>query len=216
MILNYRIPTFLLIAAFSVLSVARAEEWEIGGAVGWAFTKDQNITRANTTAKVGSERAAAISFFVSHREHRRLGGDFYYTQRMGDLKLDSGGTAVRFDSTSHLVHYDLTYHPFRADARIDPYFGAGGGVRVFRGTGRETAFQGLNQIAVISRTQEILPLLSVAAGVRMKLSKHSAIRFEFRDNITPFPGKVIAVNPQANAPKWWHDFTPQVGFGVVF
>ena len=63
MILTYRIPTYLLITA--VLSVARAEEWEIGGAVGWAFTKDQNITRANTTVKVGSERAAAISFFVS-------------------------------------------------------------------------------------------------------------------------------------------------------
>lgn len=216
MILNHRIPTYLLIASLSALSLAQAEEWEIGGAVGWAFTKNSNVTQGSTTVKAGAENAAAVSFFVSHREHRKLGGNLYYTHRLGDLKLDSGSTAVRFDSSSHLVHYDLTYHPVRGESRIDPYVAAGGGVRVFRGTGRETAFQGLNHIAVISRTQEILPLLSVAAGVRMKLSKHSAIRFEFRDNITPFPGKVIAVNPQANAPKWWHDFTPQVGFGVVF
>ena len=216
MMLTYRIPSLLLTVAFALSPAVRAEEWEIGGALAWAYTKNQTIKLGSTSAKTGAENAATPSVYVSHRPLKKLGGDLYYTYRPGDLKLDSGSTSVRFASTSHLVHYDVTYHPVDLGSRIDPYFGAGGGVRVFRGTGRETAFQGLNQIAVLSRTQEVQPLLTVVGGVRVRLSKHTAIRFEFRDNISSFPGKVIAVNPQADAPRWWHDFTPQVGFGVRF
>jgi len=216
MIITARTCSKLLTAFLLLVPASKAEEWEIGGAVGYSYLRDATITRDGATAKAGLERNAAVSLYASHREWRLLGGDIYYTYRPGDLKLTSGGTTVNFDSVSHLIHYDLTIHPLRGHGRVEPYFGFGGGIRVVQGTGREAAFQPLNNFAVLSRTQEILPLLSLAAGARVRLSKYTAVRFEFRDNITPFPGRVIFVNRQANASNWWHDFTPQVGFGVTF
>jgi hypothetical protein len=207
-----RLPIVFALSLFS----AHAEQWEIGGAAAYALTRDARIERAGASATAGLQKTAAFSAYASHREKRWFGGDFWYTFRPGSLQLKSGATQVQFSSVSHLVHYDISIHPKRGSARLDPYFAAGGGIRVLRGTGRESAFQPLNNFAVLSRTQEVLPLLSLAAGVRFQLSRHSSIRFEIRDNISPFPGKVIFVNRQATAANWWHDITPQVGFGVTF
>jgi hypothetical protein len=213
MILNTKLLAIPLLLSAAIL---HAEQWELGGAAGFALTRDVTIERAGASAKAGLAKMATASFYVSHRERRLFGGDFWYTFRPGDLQLKSGSTKIGFNSVSHLVHYDITIHPSRGNKKFDPYFAAGGGIRVIRGTGRESAFQGLNNLAVLSRTQEILPLLSVAAGVRAQLSKHASIRFEIRDNLSSFPGKVIFVNRQATSGNWLHDLTPQVGFGVTF
>ena len=216
MMITPRTCSKLLTAFLLLLPAVKAEEWEIGGAVGYGYLLDANVTRDAATAKAGLEGSPSISVYASHREYRLFGGDFYYSYRPGDLKLSSGGTKVNFESLSHLIHYDVTIHPSRGEGRFQPYIGVGGGIRVVQGTGREAAFQPLNNFAVLSRTQEILPLLSVAVGARTKLSNHMAIRFEFRDNITPFPGRVIFANRLANPGKWWHDLTPQIGLGVTF
>jgi hypothetical protein len=195
---------------------ARAERWEIGGAVGYPFVRESTITRDGASAKAGLASTPAFSIYGSHSERRLIGGDFWYTYRPGDLELSSSSTKVTFDSSSHLIHYDITIHPRRGESRFEPYIAAGGGIRVISGRGRESSFQGLNSLAVLSRTREVLPLLSLAVGVRAKVSDHVSVRLELRDNITPFPGRVISVNPRATSGSWWHDLTPQAGLGVVF
>lgn len=197
--------------------LAPAETWELGGIASFNFLKSTTIQRDSASAKAGLEHMAGASFYAGHREKRMLAGEFHYGFRPGALKLTGSGADVKFASSSHLVHYDLQLLPMRGNVKKwEPYFNFGGGLRYISGSGRQTAFQGYNNLAVLSRTSEILPLLSVAAGMRTKLSKHTFFRVEFRDNITPFPGKVIFVNRQASSGGWWHDFSPAVGFGVTF
>jgi len=205
-----------LLLAGLVIPTAFAEEWEAGGAVGFSYLPGNTITNGAVTGKAGLQPMASGSFYVTNREKKRLSGDFWYTYRLGDLKLTSGSTKVTFDSQSHLVHYDLVLHPKTDQKGLDPYFAFGGGVRVLRGIGRETANQGLNQLAVLSKTRQVLALASFAAGVRKPIGKNLSLRLEARDNISPFPDKVIFLNSKSNKSGWWHDLTAQVALGIRF
>jgi hypothetical protein len=92
---------------------------------------------------------------------------------------------------------------------------AGGGASVY-GTGGEHAYQPASGFALLTRTQELKPLVSAGGGVKVALGDSLQLRLEIRDYITPFPKEVVAPAPGARIKGWLHDFVPTAGISVKF
>ena len=64
-------------------------------------------------------------------------------------------------------------------------------MKLFEGTGAQQAYQPLNQFAYFTHTEQLEPMISAGAGVRIALKSNVILRVEFRDYLTPFPGHVM-------------------------
>jgi hypothetical protein len=205
-----------LLMAMGAASTCSAQEWEIGGAAGYGIYRNRTVTAGDLQGKAGFHRGAFFSAVAGQHPFRYLSGEIRYAYRDNDLKLESGGTSLKFRGESHIVHYDALVHASPRGSRIRPYLAFGGGVKIYRGTGEETAFQPLDRLAVLTRTDELKPLLSLGGGVSFKMGAHALLRFDFRDYITPFPKEVVTPVPGARLNGWLHDFVPMVGISATF
>jgi len=133
-----------------------------------------------------------------------------------NLKLQSGGSQVTFSGLSHVVHYDLILHTNRKESRVQYFVAVGGGMRLFTGTGKESAYQPLSQFAYLTKTHEIKPLISAGAGIKYALTERLILRTEFRDYITPFPKEVITPAPGAKIGSILQSFVPMVGISYEY
>jgi len=92
----------------------------------------------------------------------------------------------------------------------------GGGMKLFRGTGQEQAYQPLMQYGYFTRTQVVKPMGSFGAGMKYALTPRLILRTEFRDYITPFPTELIAPAPGAKFGSILQNFVPMVGISYLF
>jgi hypothetical protein len=192
-----------------------AQQYEMGVAAGGTFVKSLNVTGDAGTATTGFKTGLAFSGYVGHNMYQHLSGEVRYDYLQSDLRLASGGTEATFSGQAHAVHYDLLFHT-RKDSPVQLFAAAGGGIKYYRGTGREAAYQPLSQFAYLTKTQELKPLISVGGGVKFQLSHNVYLRVEARDYITPFPQNVITPAPGMKISGWVHDIVPMVGIGVRF
>lgn len=193
-----------------------AQSWEAGGAGGFGFANNASVTGGVGSAVAGLGSGASFGGVLTHHMYDRLSGDLRYTYRTSDLQLSGVGQNTSFKARSHMVHYDLLYHFASREARVRPFVAIGGGMRMFQGVGPESAYQPLEDLALLTRTKEYQPLITGGAGVNMALSDRVSLRVEFRDFITPFPKEVIAPAPGAKASGWLHDFVPMLGISYRF
>jgi hypothetical protein len=204
---------------FAVLALSAgacwAQQYEVGAAAGAGFAKSQNVTGSAGSAAAGFKTGVAFGGFVGHNMYRHLSGEIRYTYLRSSLKLSSGGTQVDFAGEAHAVHYDLIFHS-RKDATVEYFAAAGGGVKYYRGTGKEAAYVPLSQFAYLTKTQELKPLISAGGGIKYRLSGNVYLRIEARDYITPFPKKVIMPAPGQKISGWVHDIVPMVGISYTF
>ena len=147
---------------------------------------------------------------------RTLSGEIHYTYQMDDLKISSGSANATFTGVSHAVYYEFLYHPMKRRSKVQPFVAAGAGVKVFRGTGKEQAFQPLSNLAYLTKTQDLRPLVTAGGGLKYKISARVIFRAEVIDYITPFPAKVITPAPGAKVSGWLQDFVPLCGLSFVF
>ncbi len=204
------------VAALVCAPLCFSQEWEMGGAAGYGVYVNRTVTRDNLSGKAGFRHGMAASFVAGQNMFRRLSGEIRYTFRDSDLKLSSGGTNVRFAGDAHAVHYDLLLSPQPKGSASRVFVAFGGGVKVFRGTDKEQPLQPLGNLAALTRTREVKPLLSLGAGISKALGRRARLRLEFRDYITPFPKEVVAPNPSAKLSGWLHDIVPMAGLSVTF
>src|SRR5574340_1402904 len=179
------------LAAILFVGACAAAEYEVGGAAGAGFVKGAGVTSSAGTATAGFKTGAAFGGFLGHNSHSWVGGEFRYGYMQSDLKLSGSGGETSFSGVSHVVHYDLVLHPRKARGNALPFAAIGGGMKIFRGTGKETAYQPMNRFAFLTKTQEVKPMLSAGGGVKIKIGNSVYLRTEIRDYITPFPKKVI-------------------------
>jgi outer membrane protein W len=193
-----------------------AQMWEVGGAGGGSGALGLNATGAAGTATAGFQPGVAASFVVGQNLYTRLTGELRYTYLQDDLKLSSGGTEATFGAAAHAIHYDLLWHFGKGEGRVQPFVAAGGGMKLFEGTGAQQAYQPLSQFAYFTHAQQLEPMISAGGGIRMALKTNVVLRIEFRDYLTPFPGHVIAAAPGMHISGWVHDFVPLVGISYLF
>ena len=212
-----RIHTGLLFAfTLGLAATAYAQEWEIGGVGGGGFMKGISVASPLASATTGFNSGAAFGAFAGSNLYPHLSGEIRYTYQMNDLKLTAGGTNVSFQGVSHAIHYDFLFHPAPKRSKAQPFVAAGAGVKIYRGTGKEQAYQPLSNLAFLTKTQDLRPLLTVGGGLKYRISERLYFRAELRDYITPFPSKVITPAPGAKVSGWIQDFVPLVGISLIF
>jgi hypothetical protein len=199
-----------LAAGLSVVSFA--QQWEFGGVAGGGFLNHVNATNSLGAATAGFSSGAVFGGYIGNNLYKHLGGELRYTYLQSDLKLSSAGQTASFAGQSHAIHYDLIYHT-RNNNKVQLFVAAGGGMKIFRGTGKEAAFQPLSQYGYFTKTQVLKPMGSVGAGVKFALSKKVYLRTEFRDYITAFPKEVLTPPNGTKYGTLLHDFIPMVGLG---
>jgi opacity protein-like surface antigen len=196
--------------------VAQERQWELGAAAGFGAMRNATISNPSGSAAAGMDNRFAASVVLGQDLYQRLGGELRYTFRDDDLVLKSGGTKVNMDGESHLMQYDTLFYAVRKGSRIRPYAAAGAGIRWFSGTGNEYVNQPLGNFALLTKTDEVKPLISVGGGVKVRVTSHLDVRLDFRDYISPFPEKLFVAAPGSKIRGWLNDFVPFAGVGWVF
>jgi hypothetical protein len=204
--------SFILASSF----VGRAEQWEVGIAGGVGKYRNASVTTPAGTAEVGFATQFAAGMIIGENLYRRLGGEFRYTYRDGDLLVRSGGQEASFDGRAHAIHYDLLYHATDRESKIRPFVAGGAGIKVYQGVGRESASQPLSRFAFLTKTDQVEPLISFGGGVKFRVSKHSQIRADFRDYVTPTPDHLFVPAGRGKVEGWLHDFVGLFGMSYVF
>ena len=209
-----------LLRSILVLTVGAAasfaQKWEFGGAGGGGFLSNVDVSggAGAASATAGFQTGAAFGGYVGFSQYKHIGGEIRYDYLQSNLSLKSGGTEATFSGVAHAVHYDLIFKTARNSGKVQLFAAVGGGVKVFRGTGKEAPYQPLEQYGLFTKTQALKPMASVGGGVKFALSKKVFLRTEFRDYITAFPAEIIT--PPSSSVKYGkilHDFVPMVGLG---
>ena len=206
-----RVSLFFLAAAG-----AFAQQWEIGGVAGGSFLPGVSITGVSGSATAGFEPGVSAGVFVGQNLYRHISGEVRYNFLQSNLKLSSGGTTATFSGNAHAVYYDVLFHTARRESRAELYAAVGGGMKVFVGTGKESAYQPLSQFAYFTKTHAVKPMLSAGGGVKFRLSPHMNLRMEVRDFLTPFPKDVITPAPGSKIGALLHDIVPMVGLSYQY
>ncbi len=206
----------ILTIFFLLAALALAQDWELGVSGGLGFSRNPAVTTASGNGSAGFKYGLTAGLVAGHDTYERVSGEIRYLYRVSDLKAAGGGERAYFHGEAHLIHYDLLYHSADRYSRVRPFLAGGGGLRVYRGTGAERAYQPASKFALLTRTQELKPLISAGGGVKVLVSESLHLRLEFRDYITPFPKEVVAPAPGARIKGWLHDFVPSIGISVKF
>ena len=204
-------PFLLAAAAFG------GQHWEAGALAGGGFEPYRpTLTGPSGAADVGFGNGPVFGAFLVQHLYSKVSGEIRYEYSRSDLRISGAKGSARMRGESHAVHYDWLFFTRPRKARVRPYLAAGAGFKLYRGVGAETAYQPLQDIAVLTRTREWKPLVSVGAGVAFTLSAKICMRLEFRDAMTPFPKRVIAPTATGAAPGWLHEIVPAVTIGLQF
>ena len=193
-----------------------AQKWEFGGGVGGGFYTSRDVTSPGGSASAKLQSNLAGSAWLGNIGRGRWGGELRYDYQRGDLQLSQGSTQAVFSAQTHAMHYDVVYHFTESEAAVRPFVSAGGGVKIYRGTGAEQVFQPLSNFALLTKDQDLTGLLSIGAGVKVSIAPRVQLRMDVHDYLTPFPNKVIAPAANAKVGGWIQDIVPMVGLAFLF
>ena len=210
---------FLSITFFALACVptaAFAQRWEVGVAGGGSFYTSQTVTNPAGNASAKLAPGFALSGWLANNSNNVIGGELRYDYEHSGLKLSSNGTNVNFGGQTNAIHYDFLMHFAPSESHVRPFIAGGAGVKVYSGTGKEQAFQPLSNIALLTKTNQWQPLVSVGGGVKFSLTRASMLRLEAHDYLTPFPKNVIAPAAGSKVGGWLSDFVLEAGLSLAF
>lgn len=205
-----RVLTVPMFAMCAVVS-AFAQQWEMGATVGGSFLNNVSATGAT----VGFAPGLVGGAYLGQRLGSHFEGQVRYEFFQTDLRLASGGQTATFGGDAHAIHYDVLYRFREDEARTQFYAAVGGGIKLFRGTGMEEAYQPLSQYAYFTKAQTIKPMASVGAGLTHRLSERVALRVEVRDFMSAFPTQVLTPAPGVKFGSFLNDIVPMIGIEYV-
>jgi hypothetical protein len=194
-----------------------AQNWEVGVAGGGNFYTSQTISNPAGDASAKLASGFIVSAWLGNNTSGQFGGELRYDYEHSDLNLSSNGTNVSFGGAqTNAIHYDAVYRFAPHEARAIPFVTAGVGVKDYSGTGTEQVFQPLSDIALLTKTSQIKPLVVVGAGVKFQVASNVQFRVEVKDFLTPFPNQVIAPALGSKVGGWLSDFTAMAGISFSF
>ncbi len=203
----------LLLAAAGTCA---AQQWEFGAGAGAGFLNHVGVSGAPGSGNGGFQSGPAVTAYFGQNLYSHLSGELHYSFMQSNLNLSGGGASASFAGSAHALDYELIVHTNRRASRVQYFAAFGGGMKIFRGTGKEEAYQPLSQFGYFTKTQAIKPMAAVGGGIRFTLSPHVILRTEFRDYITPFPTEIITPAPGAKFGSLLHDIVPMVEISYVW
>jgi hypothetical protein len=208
--------TLNLLAVALLAMPAFAQKYEFGILGGGSIYQSKQITNPGGNASAGFRMGWTAGVTVGHDMYKHIGGEVRYGFLHNQMKLTSGDSKASFGGQAHVIHYDILIHTRDTSSDVRPYVSFGGGLKMFRGTGAEQAFQPLSNIGILTKTQQTVALGSFGAGVKVRLSERTWFRFDVRDYLTPFPKEVIAPSPGSKVSGWINNIVPTAGLLFTF
>ena len=206
----------LSILLITASGAALAQQWEFGGVGGGGFLSNVSASGTVGSATAGFQPGGAFGAFFGQNLFAHFTGEIRYEYLQNNLQLSSGSQTARFSGMAHAIHYDLLWHTNRKNSKAQWFVAAGGGMKIFQGTGTEAAYQPLSQYGYFTKTRAVKPMASVGAGMTYSLTPRLYLRTEFRDFITAFPTEIITPPQNVKYGSLLHDFVPMVGIDYVF
>jgi hypothetical protein len=203
---------FVVCSAAAMLPAAMAQKWEFGGGAGGGLYTSQDVTLGSTSAAAKLKTNLAASAWVGNNINDRWGGELRYSYQLGDLQLKQNATEATFGAETHTINYNFLWHSRPSEASVRPFVSGGAGIKFYRGTGTETETQPLSQYALLTKANDLTAVVSVGAGVKVRMGAHAWLRFDVHDYMSPFPKQVITPNVGASVGGWLHDIVPMVAF----
>ncbi len=197
-------------------AAAAAQQREIGILAGGGWAVGLPVQGAPASTSAGLRPGVAAGAFLSHDLYRHWSGEIRYLFALRSLQVTSGGETASFSGQTHVLHYDLVYQARPVGERVRAYVAVGGGMKIFRGTGAEAAYQPLMQYAWLTRAQELKPMLTLGGGMKFRLGRRMVLRIDIRDQITRFPRKMVTPAAGMKLDGWLHDLVPVAGLGWLF
>ena len=204
------------LAGLYLTPCAFAQKWEVGGGIGASFFGSQQVKNAISTGDAGFANAVNASVWLGNNSGRLFGGELRYDYENTNLKVSSTGAQAAFGAETHAFHYDTLIHFTPRSAPVRPYVSGGAGVKLYRGTGKEASFQPLSTLALLTKTGQLKPMISVGAGVKFSIFHSLQLRIEVRDALTAFPKAVIAPAQGAKIDGWIQDLVVLAGISLTF
>jgi len=194
-----------------------AQNWEAGFGGGGSLYLDRTLTAGNRTGQVGFDPGFYGSGWLGQDLFRYIGGEIRYSFLWNKMKVEASGSKITAGAQAHSFHYDVHFHLAPKSARTRPYLLAGGGGKLFRGTGQENAFQPLSNIAILTMTNQWQWMANFGAGVKWRAGRRTILRVEVRDQFSGFPADLLFPAPGLKRPKGGiHNFLFGAGIGYRF
>jgi len=206
----------MFLASLATVPAALAQTWEVGLAGSGSFYTSETVQNPAGNGSAGLADGFGASAWLGNSVTSTIGGELRYDYEHSDLRLSSNGTSVNFGGQTNAIHYDFLLHFASSESHVRPFVAAGAGVKLFSGTGAEQAFQPLSNLALLTKTSQIEPVISVGGGVKFSLSKSATLRLEVHDYLSPFPTSIIAPAQGSKIGGWLSDFVVSAGlsFGI--
>jgi Outer membrane protein beta-barrel domain len=206
----------LSIAMMSAATAAFAQQWEFGAVGGVGLLNSVSASGVAGSATAGFAPGAVVGAYLGQNFNRNLTGEIRYEYFQSDLRLSRDGQSAQFVGSADAVHYDLLYHTNRKESRTQFFAAVGGGMKLFRGSGAEAAYQPLSQFGYFTKTQAIKPMGTVGAGLTYQLAPKIYLRAEVRGFITPFPTQVLTPAPGVKYGSILMNVVPMVGISYGY
>ena len=202
-----------ILAALLALApaAAMAQKWEIGLTGGYSFLNNVKVTGGPSTATAGFAPGVAAGAFLGENLYHHISGEIRYEYMQSNLRLTSSGQTADFTGAAHALHYDVGFlTTVGPESPVLAFASIGGGLKAFMGNGTEEAAQPLSQYGYFTKTSQVKPMLTGAAGIKVRVSSGVSLRFEVRDFTTQFPSDVLTPPPGVKYSKWLNDVVPMV------
>jgi hypothetical protein len=193
-----------------------AQQWEIGGAIGYGVYTSARVNGPGAEAQVGIGNRFAAGAVVTENLYDHFSGEVRYTYQDGDPFISFNGRRANIQGQSHTFTYDVLFQARGREARLRPYLAAGVGGKYYRTTGPEPLVQPAPGIALLLPRNEWKPVASLGGGVSYVVARRVVFRADFRDYITPFPSHLFLPVNLATDRGIFHQFTPLFGISYGF
>lgn len=212
-------PRFLCLLPILGLSLClqAQENYEFGGLAAGSIYKGTSVASGPNTGTIGYQVGGGGGVYFGQNMTGHWGGELRYLYARQDLKVTSGGAEATFAGQTHNIGYDVLLHLTHPDARIRPFAAVGIGLKIYQGTGASQTVQALNNLIILTNTNQTVFAGDFGGGVKIRLGGRLTLRLEVRDYITEVPDKLFAPPPGAHiSGNVFHQIVPAFGIGYTF
>ncbi len=146
--------------AMAAAPLVMAQKWEFGGGVGGGFYTSQDISGSAGSAAAKLGMGLSGGAWLANNGNGHWGGEVRYdyqrarlaAQRqrpVGLVRCDLARVSLRCP----LVHEHQRHRAFVRSSQL------GAGVKMYQGNGKEVAFQTLSNVAILSKEQDLTPVV---------------------------------------------------------
>jgi opacity protein-like surface antigen len=206
----------LLLFGVAGVQLCRAQNYELGGTIGYGIYRDGTIFSPDGEIQAGIRNRFAAGAVFGQDLYDYVSGEIRYLYQDGHPFLSGDGVRSDIQGQSHAVTYDLLFHFRDRSHRFRPFLEGGLGVKDYVIAGPAPSPQAFPNIAILTTADQWKFATTVGGGVKYRIQKHVLLRVDFLDYITTFPKQQIMPAPNNTARGIFEQFTPLFGVSYSF